>query len=188
MAKAFTEEDPASPSLRPEYGSDMDAYFMEMALDQARKALSQDEFPVGCVIANGNSALASGFRRGSSGEHPNEIDHAEIIAIRQLFKIEKPLKKDELSIYCTMEPCLMCFGAIILAGIRKIVYAYEDIMGGGTGCRLDFLPELYKQSHMKIVPHVLRGPSLKLFKDFFSRPENQYRKDSLLAQYTIAQE
>ena len=188
MAKIFTGEDPPSRSCGAEKTSDINTYFMEIAMDQARKALSQGEFPVGCVIADGQSVIASGFRKGSSGQYPNEIDHAEIIAIRQLFKVEEPLKKNKLSIYCTMEPCLMCFGAIILAGIRKIVYAYEDVMGGGSRCELDILPDLYKQSQMKIVPHVMRRQSLKLFKAFFSRPENQYWEDSLLARYTMAQE
>jgi tRNA(adenine34) deaminase len=187
MAKIFTEKDPLCSPYKVEQESEMDAYFMEMALEQARKALFQDEFPVGCVISEGNSVLVSGFRRGSSGEYPNEIDHAEINAIRELYIIEKPLKKEALSIYCTMEPCLMCFGAIILAGISKIVYAYEDVMGGGTGCNLGFLPDLYKQAKIKIVPHVLRRPSLELFKEFFSKPDNQYWKDSLLATYTKAQ-
>jgi tRNA(adenine34) deaminase len=166
----------------------IDEHFMEMALTQAKKAFSAGEFPVGCVIADGRVALAHGSRRGSAGLHPNELDHAEIMSIRKLFEKGKPSNAMELSIYCTMEPCLMCFAAIILAGINRIIYAYEDVMGGGTGCSLDTLPKLYQDARITIVPHVLREQSLALFKGFFSKPENVYWKDSLLSRYTLAQE
>ena len=95
---------------------------------------------------------------------------------------------DELTLYCTMEPCLMCFGATLLSGIKRIVYAYEDVMGGGTRCDLSGLPILYKDTNVTIVPHVLRRQSLELFKAFFLKPENNYWKNSLLAEYTLAQE
>lgn len=165
-----------------------DEYFMEMALAQAKMSFSAGEFPVGCVITDGRLVLAQGSRRGSAGQHPNEIDHAEILAIRQLFEKGGPSTGAALSIYCTMEPCLMCFAAILLAGIGRIVYAYEDVMGGGTGCRLDALPKLYQESRVAIVPHVMRRQSLMFFQAFFSKPENAYWKDSLLCQYTLAQE
>jgi tRNA(adenine34) deaminase len=165
-----------------------DRYFMEMALDEAKQAFSAGEFPVGCVIADGHFVLARGSRKGSAGDHPNEIDHAEISAIRQLFEKGRPSAVEKLSLYSTMEPCLMCFAAIVLAGIGRIVYAYEDVMGGGTGCRLDVLPKLYRESRMTIVSHVMRRESLALFKAFFSNPQNVYWKDSLLSDYTLAQE
>jgi tRNA(adenine34) deaminase len=165
-----------------------DQYFMEMALAQAQEAFSEGEFPVGCVIADGDAVVAQGYRKGSAGINLNEIDHAEIRAIRRLFEKDRSPGRKQLAIYCTMEPCLMCFAAIILAGIRRIVYAYEDPMGGGTGCDLANLPELYKESRVVIIPHVLRKKSLNLFQAFFSTPENAYWKDSLLSRYTLAQE
>ncbi|MBU1181693.1 MAG: nucleoside deaminase, partial [Proteobacteria bacterium] len=87
----------------------------------------------------------------------------------------------------TMEPCLMCFGAILLSGIGKIVYAYEDVMGGGTGCGIDSLSPLYKNSPVKIIPGILRKESLEIFKAYFSNPSNSYCKGSLLADYTLSQ-
>jgi tRNA(adenine34) deaminase len=84
-----------------------------------------------------------------------------------------------------MEPCLMCFAAILLSGIRKIVYAYEDIMGGGTTIDLSQLPPLYQTIDCTIVPHILRDRSLSLFKAYFNRSKNDYWRDSLLARYTL---
>lgn len=164
-----------------------DDQFMAHAIDQAKEALLAGEFPVGCVIADNNHVLAKGFRQGTSGDYSNEIDHAEIVTLRKLFDNGPQKNMDELTLYCTMEPCLMCFGAILLSGIKRIAYAYEDVMGGGTRCDLSHLPKLYREANTTIVPHVLRRQSLELFKMFFLKPENNYWKNSLLAEYTLNQ-
>ena len=162
-------------------------YFMGKALIQARKALSVGEFPVGCVIVNGEKILATGYRKGTSGNFPNEIDHAEIIALKQLTDLKIDTGKNRVVLFTTMEPCMMCLGAMILSGINEIVYAYEDIMGGGTSCDLTKLAPLYKDSGISIVPNILRKESLKLFKEFFKNPKNAYWRESLLAEYTLSQ-
>lgn len=164
-----------------------DVWFMEQALKQANSAFSAGEFPVGCVIADQASILAVGSRQGTSGGQSNETDHAEMVALRRLFEIGINEDNGPLSVYCTMEPCLMCFGAILISGIHRIVYAYEDVMGGGTSCDLSRLPALYSGVPVEIVPHVMRDRSLALFKAFFSRPDNHYWKNSELADYTLAQ-
>ncbi len=164
-----------------------DEYFMKEALVQAENAFSAGEFPVGCVIADKKNILVTGFRHATSGHGSNEIDHAEIVALRTLYEEKAAENTDELTLYCTMEPCLMCFGAILIRGIHRIVYAYEDVMGGGTGCDLSKASPLYSENDITIVPHVLRESSLLLFKKFFSRAENDYWKNSLLAEYTLSQ-
>ena len=162
-------------------------YFMKIALAQAERALADGEFPVGCVIASSDDVLASGYRTGTSGDSSNEIDHAEITALKRLVERHKEIEKKDLTLFCTMEPCLMCFGAILLNGIRKIVYSYEDVMGGGTGCDLSLLSPLYREIKVSIVSSVLREQSLKLFKAYFENPANAYWKGSLLARYTLEQ-
>lgn len=161
---------------------------MELALEQARAALDAGEFPVGCVIAGDCGVLAAGARRGSAGEAPSELDHAEILALKALEEKAGAAGRSRLSLYVTMEPCLMCFGAIILNRIPRIVYAYEDVMGGAAGCRLPDLPELYAGSGVRIAGGVLRQKSLELFKAHFSDPRQGYWQNSLLARYTLSQE
>ncbi|MCK5097736.1 MAG: nucleoside deaminase [Desulfobacteraceae bacterium] len=163
---------------------------MGLALEKARAAFVNGEFPVGCVVVLDNRVIADSSRQGTSGDRKkfSEIDHAEIICLKN---IEKAEIIDDLSnavLFCTMEPCLMCFGAIILAGIRKIVYAYEDPMGGATCCDLNQLPLLYKKSKIEVVSGIMRDKSLNLFCQFFKKNGNQYWKDSLLEIYTIEQE
>lgn len=162
-------------------------YFMEKALGQAKKALSAGEFPVGCVIVHQDKIVATGSRTGTSGAYANEIDHAEMIALRRLADFKGVLNKKETTLFCTLEPCLMCYCAIVLSNIGKIVYAYEDVMGGCTRSDLTKLSPLYRNSKISIIPNRLREKSLRLFRQYFADPNNSYLKGSLLASYTLIQ-
>jgi tRNA(adenine34) deaminase len=162
---------------------------MRLALQQAQQALANHEFPVGAVIVAGNEPVAIGRRENSRNETANELDHAEIVALRDLLGRRPDIDRRTLTVYSTMEPCLMCYSAMLLNGIRTFVYAYEDAMGGGTGLQLTGLTPLYQTMapEVRILPHVLRRESLDLFKSFFTSPENNYWQGSLLADYTLAQ-
>lgn len=81
----------------------------------------------------------------------------------------------------------MCYATLLLNGIRKIVYAYEDFMGGGTELTLRELPPLYSEMQISIIPHILRQESLELFRRFFADPNNSYWQDSPLERYTLSQ-
>ena len=163
------------------------AYYMAEALKLARRALDRGEFPVGCIMVYQGDIIATGTRRHTRGHAKNEIDHAEMVALRLLSELPDEIDMGQVIVYCTMEPCLMCLAALIISGIRTIVYAYEDVMGGGTSCNLEQLKPLYSSHPIKIVPDILRRQSLALFKAFFSDPHNDYWEDSLLAEYTLNQ-
>jgi len=166
---------------------DLDAYMMAEALQMAARALDQGEFPVGCVIADGDCVVARGHRTGTATGVANEIDHAEINALRQLGLIAPEIDRSRLVLYSTMEPCLMCFAAIMLSGIGRIVYAYEDVMGGGTGWDRSAMAPLYSDSPLTVTTGILRERSLSLFRRFFAASGNAYWADSLLYRYTLKQ-
>jgi tRNA(adenine34) deaminase len=163
-----------------------DEHFMEMALFEAEQALAAGEFPVGCILVADGSVVASGGRTGTRGTLPNELDHAEMTALRRLVESHSTIDPAGITVYITMEPCLMCFGSLILNRIGRVVWAYEDVMGGGTACDLSGLPPLYRHSPIILVAGVLRNRSLALFKRFFANPRNSYWHGSLLSQYTLA--
>ena len=164
-----------------------DLRYMDLALRWAGEALAAGEFPVGCVIADHSGPVAEGCRAHSRGA-ANELDHAEIVALRGLLTERPDIAREGLTVYSTMEPCLMCFATLLLNGIQRIVYAYEDAMGGGTGLDLSGLPPLYRQMQFTVLPGVRRAESLALFKQFFADPANNYWQGSLLAEYTLGQE
>lgn len=160
--------------------------YMHLALAEAAEALREGEFPVGCVLVRDGLVVARARRRNSSGGHANELDHAEVLALRQLLRDFPGSNCSRITVYTTLEPCLMCFAALLLSGIPRFVWAYEDVMGGGTSLRLDQLPALYSEMRVELVPHVLRAESLALFHDFFRRYE--YWRESPLARYTLEQQ
>ncbi|MDR3088873.1 MAG: nucleoside deaminase [Desulfobulbaceae bacterium] len=160
-------------------------FFMDQALRQAQAALDRGEFPVGCVIVCGKQIVAKGERRDSAGDAP-ELEHAEIVAIRNLARQNPGLNPANLTVYSTMEPCLMCLGTLIVNGFRQIVYAYEDVFGGAADLPLSDLRPLYKNIRIAVIGGVRRWQSLALFQRFFAaRPS--YLRGSLLAEYTLAQ-
>ena len=160
-------------------------FFMDCALHEAEEALARGEFPVGCVIVAGHEIVAKGGRRDSASEAP-ELEHAEIVAIRRLMQEKPGLDPASLTVYSTMEPCLMCFGTLVVNGCRRIVYAYEDVMGGAANLPLEHLRPLYKNMTLTVIGGVRRRQSLALFQRFFAaRPA--YLRGSLLAEYTLAQ-
>ncbi len=163
-------------------------YFMEKALELAEKSLSNEEFPVGCILEYNGKIISNGNRVHTKVSSVNETEHAEMITLKNYSDKNLNIDPKKLTIYCTLEPCLMCFGSIIINGIGSVVYAYEDVMGGGTSCNLSTLPPLYKDSEIIITPGVLRKKSLKLFKKFFENPENTYWKGSYLERYTLEQD
>jgi len=82
----------------------------------------------------------------------------------------------------------MCYAAILLYGIGTIVYAFEDPMGGGTGCDRTSLTPLYRDSRVRVVRGVCRQKSLDLFSKFFNKEKNLYWKDSVLDMYIRKQQ
>lgn len=98
--------------------SDVDK--LEIAIFQAKKALEIDEIPVGCAIYRGDELIACGYNRKESEN--NAIMHAEIVAINEACGKLKSWRLEECSLYVTLEPCMMCMGAIIESRIKEVYY------------------------------------------------------------------
>ncbi len=158
---------------------------MAEALAEAESALAAGEFPVGCVLVGDGRILARGHRENSRGPHFNELDHAEVVTLRTLLRRQPGIDCASLTLYSTMEPCLMCYATMLLSGIRRVVWAYEDVMGGGTSLELSRLAPLYAAMEVEVRGRVLRERSLRLFARFFRTWT--YWQDSLLATYTLEQ-
>ncbi len=160
--------------------------FMNLALARARAALDAGEFPVATLLVDDSGRVAAAGARERTALGPaGELSHAEMNALARLEETWGPVRPGSLTAYCTMEPCLMCLGALLIHGITRVVYALEDVMGGGTSVDLSSLPPLYRDSGLTVLPGVEREKSLLLFREFFLRPDNAYWKDSLLARHIL---
>lgn len=106
--------------------------FMEMALNEAKKALAEDEVPIGAVIVKDGKVIARG--RNIREKSQNAIKHAEIVAIDKACRKLNSWRLDECEIYVTLEPCPMCAGAIANARIKKLVYGCHEKTSGENLC------------------------------------------------------
>ena len=102
----------------------MKEYFMKMAYCEAKKAYKNDEIPVGCVIVCENEIVACGCNKKERKN--NALMHAEIIAIDKACKKLGSWRLDNCDIYVTLEPCMMCMGAIIESRIRNVYYGTKN--------------------------------------------------------------
>ena len=106
-------------------GDSMDnKYYMNIALSLAKKAYRKNEVPVGAVIVKNNKIIAKAYNKKESKHNP--IYHAELIAISKACKKLKTWHLDDCILYVTLEPCMMCSGAIEQSRIKKVIYGTEN--------------------------------------------------------------
>ncbi len=98
--------------------------YMKIALDEAKKSYRKGDVPVGAVIVKNNKIIAKAHNLKEKKHNP--LLHAEIIAINKASKKLKRWRLDDCELYVTMEPCLMCTGAIIQSRIKKVYYSIEN--------------------------------------------------------------
>ena len=105
-----------------------DEKYMQKAIELAKKAYNKNEVPVGALIVRNNKIVATAYNKKESKK--NSILHAEIIAINKACKKLKTWHLDNCVLYTTLEPCMMCTGAIEQSRIKKIVYGIENFNCG----------------------------------------------------------
>ena len=125
--------------------NNQDIFFMKEALKEAKKAYLKEEVPVGCVIVYNNEIIA----RAHNTRHKNKsaLDHAEILAIKKANKKLNAWMLDNATIYVTLEPCLMCAGAIFQSRIKRVVYAASEPKFGSFGSIINVSNPEYKFNH-----------------------------------------
>lgn len=142
-----------------------DEQFMLIALQEAKKALKTKDVPVGAVIVKDGKIISKGHNERE--KHNDATAHAEIVAIRRANKKLKSWYLDGCVLYVTMEPCVMCAGAIINSRIDKIVFGASDFRFGCCGTLYN-LPEDERFNHRaRVVSGVLHEQCAKLLTDFF---------------------
>src|SRR5215207_9610486 len=118
-----------------------DEYYMKQALAQAQKAFEEDEVPVGAVIVLNNKIISRGYNQVEKLN--DSTAHAEIIALTSAFNLLGSKYLPEATLYVTIEPCLMCSGAIYWSKLGKLVYGADDEKNGykkTTGTNWPFHP------------------------------------------------
>jgi len=139
-----------------------DEYFMMQAIKEARKALEDDEIPIGAIVVIDERIIARGHNMTEKLNDPTA--HAEMIALTSAFNLLGSKYLPEATLYVTIEPCLMCSGAIYWSKLGKLVYGADDEKNGykkTTGTTWPFHPRT------ELIRGVLKDDCAKLMRDFF---------------------
>ena len=139
----------------------MNELYMNLALKEAKKAFNKDDVPVGCVIVKNNKIIAKAYNKKENKK--DAVKHAEIEAIAKACKKLKTWHLEDCSLYTTMEPCMMCSGAIIQSRIGHICYAIKNDSFGMS----DYIKKYNK--NIIIEKGILSDESLKLVQEFFKK-------------------
>ena len=157
---------PANPLQRLNGNNMFDAQdeiFMQHALDLASHAATQDEVPVGAVLVHNSQIIGEGFNQPISLCDPSA--HAEIIALRDAGQKRKNYRLIETALYVTLEPCLMCVGALIQARVQRVIFGAFDEKTGGWQ---QIFPHIHKLNHtIQYTGGLLHDACQTLLQDFF---------------------
>jgi len=138
--------------------------FMRLALEQAALAKAAGEVPVGAVVVAGDAVVGRGFNRPIRDRDPTA--HAEIVALREAAAALGNYRLTGSTLYATIEPCLMCVGAIVHARVACVAFGADDPKGGAVRSLLD--PGALPLNHrFEVVAGILAGECGELVRDFF---------------------
>lgn len=159
-----------------------DEYWMRHALTLARRAWEEGEVPVGAVLVQGETVIGEGWNRPVG--HHDPTAHAEIMALRQGGKVLENYRLLDTTLYVTLEPCVMCAGAMVHGRVGRLVFGAHDEKTGAAGSLLDVLRHPGMNHQVKIEHGVLAEECAAMLSDFFRhrRAEKKALRDKLRAE------
>ena len=146
------------------YMEDYSKYMLE-ALKEAELAKLEDEVPIGCIIVKDDQIIARAHNLRETTNNP--LGHAETLAIKKASEVLGDWQLVNCDLYVTIEPCIMCGGAIIQSRIRKVIYGAPDLKGGAFGSSINILDASNINHRPEVIKGVLEEGCTKIIKDYF---------------------
>jgi tRNA(adenine34) deaminase len=143
-----------------------DEYFMQLAIREAQRALEHGDVPIGAVVVREGEVLGAGHNERELRQDPTA--HAEVIALREAARALGSWRILESVLYVTLEPCVMCAGAIVLGRVPRVVFGCADPKAGAAGSVLDVLAEPRLNHRPEVAGGLLAADCAALLTDFFS--------------------
>lgn len=150
-----------------------DTYFMQQALKCAELAYKKDEVPIGAVIVKDKKIIARGYNKSITLK--DSTAHAEIVAIRKACKKLNNYRLNDCSMYVTIEPCIMCIGALVHARIKNLYFGAYDKKTGACGSFLD-ISKIKLNHKINIYSGLLQQNCAKIIKQFFKNKRKLNKK------------
>jgi tRNA(adenine34) deaminase len=152
-------------AIDPQSSEALDPFFMAMALEEARRAGEEGEVPVGAVLVAAGKMVACGHNRPIGLADPTA--HAEIAALRAGARATGNYRLPETTLYVTLEPCIMCAGALIQARVKRLVFGAEDPKNGGVRSLYSLLSDERLNHRVEIRGGVLLEECREILRRFF---------------------
>jgi tRNA(Arg) A34 adenosine deaminase TadA len=147
--------------------TNVDEKFMRLALAEAEKAAAIGETPVGAVLVIGDEVVAAARNMRETWQDP--AAHAELLVIREASARLGRWRLSDATVYVTLEPCLMCAGALVLARVGKLVYGCRDPKAGVLGSVYDVVRDGRLNHTYRITPGVLETECREVLSRFFEK-------------------
>jgi tRNA(adenine34) deaminase len=148
-----------------------DEEYMALALEEARQAADEKEVPVGAVLVFENRVLARNHNRMVQQKDP--LAHAELLTMRAGLKTHPVKWLLDTTLYVTLEPCVMCAGALVLARVKRLVFATADPKAGACGTILDVVRAPQLNHRLEVLTGVSQNEASVLLKEFFQKLRQQ---------------
>ncbi|MGG0708181.1 tRNA adenosine(34) deaminase TadA [Bacillus paramobilis] len=144
---------------------DQDIYFMQLAIEEAKKAEAIQEVPIGAVIVLNDEVISVAHNLRETEQR--SIAHAELLAIDEACKKLGTWRLEDATLYVTLEPCPMCAGGIVLSRVKRVVYGASDPKGGCAGTLMNLLTDERFNHQCEVVAGVLEKECGTLLTNFF---------------------
>jgi tRNA(adenine34) deaminase len=152
----------------------LDEQYMRLALDEALAAADEDEVPIGAVIVRGGAVIGRGHNQRERLADPTA--HAEMIAITAAAESLRDWRLIDCTMYVTLEPCLMCAGAILQARLPRLVYGVEDPKAGACGTLYNVIDDERLNHRVECAAGVLAADCRDLLQHFFEKKRRMGKK------------
>ncbi len=140
-------------------------HYMRIALEEAQLAYDKREVPVGAIVVHEGVIIGRGHNLRETTQNPTT--HAEMIAIEQASAHLKSFRLEDCTMYITLEPCVMCSGAIVLSRVARVVYGASDSKGGTAGSLMNLLEEPRFNHRVSVTRGILQSECSHMLKSFF---------------------
>lgn len=144
-----------------------DRHFMKEALKEAKKAFEKEEVPVGAVLVQNHKIIARGHNQVELLQ--DATAHAEMLCLTSGSQALQNWRLLDATLYCTLEPCAMCAGAILAARIPRLVWAAPDIRLGANGSWVDLFQVGHPMHSVEVCSRILEADAALLMKQFFEQ-------------------
>lgn len=155
------------------------AYFMQEALKEAQKSLAKEEIPIGCVIVKGKEIIGRGHN--AREELGQAIMHAEVMAIQEANQTVGNWRLLETTLFVTIEPCVMCSGAIGLARVPQVIYGATNPKFGAAGSLYDILTDTRLNHRVHVETGILEEECVAIMQSFFRQGRLRQKEAKRLA-------